>query len=171
MTKRRREPHLPPDFVGATDARMAHGDVVLEGFVEDGCRGLRKRHRVDRLHRYLRHGTISREQYAAGRRFTEDAEAAQVGIQSLLDPSRTGGGDGPEARMVTVGERVVAAQRSFRSAVAAMGIVNSQAVIAVCLTNTAADQWAMAARFPQNDGASALRAGLQSLAIHYGLDK
>ena len=167
---RKRKRMEPIDFVGAPDIRVERGEIVAEGFVEDGCRGLRKRHRVDRLHRYLQRGTITRAQHKAGRRFADIAEAGQVGIQSMLDPDR-GGGGGPERRLVEVGARVAAALESYRAAVQAMGIVNSQAVIAVCLANTAADQWALASKFPQNDGAAALRMGLQSLVEHYGLDR
>jgi hypothetical protein len=171
MSKRRKKsPALPPDFVGATPERIARGEVIVENFLLDGARGIRKRHKVDRLAMYLNRGNIDRDQHKAGQRFIDDAEAAQVSIPSLLDPSRVGGGDGADARMVRAGLEANMATRRIAQAIQAMGIVNSRAVIAVCLANTPADLWAQMARYRPKDGIGALRMGLQALVIHYGLD-
>lgn len=152
----------PPEVV------LARGDHVLVGFREAGIRGLKRHYRFDRLHRYLTRNAITRAQYKAGRKFADDAELAQVNIPSLLDPRRGPGGQGPERRLVEVGARVADAMRRYQAAVHAMGIVNSRAVIAVCLTNTPADAWAETHRLHRDDGVVVLRAGLQSLVEHYG---
>lgn len=170
MTKRRKPTPLPPDFVGAPPERIARGEVIVEEFLLEGARGIRKRHRVDRLASYLSRGNIDRDQHKAGHRFIADAEAAQVSIPSLLDPSRVGGGSGPEARLVSAGLEANMATRRVAAAIQAMGIVNSRAVIAVCLANTPADLWAQMAHYRPKDGIGALRMGLQALVIHYGID-
>lgn len=169
MSKRRKPSPLPPDFVGAPPERIARGEVVVEEFLLEGARGIRKRHRVDRLKRYLAHGVISKEQYAAGHQFAADAELSQISTPSFLDMSRFGVG-APELYATKAGLRANMAYRRVAAAIQAMGIVNSRAVIAVCLTNTPADEWARAARFKRDDGATGLRMGLQALVIHYGLD-
>jgi hypothetical protein len=171
MSKPRKKPvETLIDFVGATDIRVARGEVVTEGFVEDGCRGLRKRHRIDRLALYVERRTITAKQALAGRKFADDAEMSQVSLPSLLDDTRMGSGQGREDGIVKAGLAAHMAKRRIDKAVAAMGPTLAPVAIAVCLTNTAANAWAETSRLPGNDGAPLLRAALQCLVLHYGLD-
>ena len=171
MSRERKKPSPPMiDFMGAPDVRVARGEVVTEGFVEDGCRGLRKRHRIDRLALYVERRTITPKQALAGRKFADDAEAAQVSLPSLLDDTRMGSGQGREDGIVKAGLAAHMAKRRIDKAIEAMGPTLAPVCIAVCLRNTAANAWAETCRLPENDGPALLRAALQCLVLHYGLD-
>jgi len=173
MSRKRKRTTMPPvDFIGAPDIRVQRGDVVVDNFVEDGCKGLRKRHKIDRLARYARRNVINRMQHAAGIRFIGDAEACEVSIPSLLDDRACpGSGEGSHIAVAERGAALLDAQRNLGEAIRAIGMQLSPIVIAVCIQNVPADEWAKRAKLPVNDGAALLRAGLQALVRFYHLDK
>lgn len=163
------------DVIRAPDIRVARGEVVLESRVELGPTGKVIGRRVgdvvqDWLSRHRKRGEITERQHRAGQRLQEDAERSQIGIPSLLAPTRIAAGSNvADIAMYGRGALAIGAAIRFRKAVIALGPCGA-VVLAVAVRGLSAAVWARSRGLPDGDGIATLRLGLEALADHYGLD-
>jgi hypothetical protein len=167
---------------GATDARIARGDIAEELRTEisaTGRVGTINVHVVnDWLRRHWKKGHLNEHQYAAGKRFAEVCEALDVGVRSQLATILEGRGTDDTGRWNAVkkaGAMAYNARWAYGKAVHVMGPQLAPVAVWVIVAGRSAKAWAEGRNLPAEDGIALLRAALNALVDHYqlreGLDR
>lgn len=175
MARPRREAAAcpPRDPLSPPPERFAHGELISEtvtlcddaGKPQTQADIWRERAGVP-LDRYARRGEISSVQFQAGDRLR--ALAYRAGLEARLTQRFSPlPGSGDPCGHLPPSEAAARARAAYRAALAAVGPVLSPVLIAVCIDDRAAGDWAKAQRRPAAHGLPTLICGLDSLILHW----